>query len=73
MANIKKQWEDGMADGWKSIILESDDEVETLPISTKDAIKTPLQGYDHFAIGSEAFCPSSGNAFMLTKAGWIKL
>jgi hypothetical protein len=44
-----------------------------LPISVKDNKKTPLQGYNYFAIGSEAFCPTSGNAFMLTKAGWIKL
>lgn len=73
MATIKKQWEDGMVDGWKSIVLESDDEVTSLPISIKDATKTPLQGYDHLAIGSEAFCPSSGNVFVLTKAGWIKL
>lgn len=73
MASIKKQFEEGMATGWKSIILESDDEVTKLPIATIDATKTSLQGYDHFAIGSEAFCPSSGNAFMLTEAGWIKL
>lgn len=73
MATIKKQWEDGMADGWKSIILESDAEVTRLPVATIDVTKTPLQGYRHFAVGSEAFCPASGNAFMLTQAGWIKL
>lgn len=73
MATIKKQFEDGMVDGWKSIILESDDEINALPTSIKDDKKTPLQGYNYFAIGSEAFCPTSGNAFMLTKAGWIKL
>jgi hypothetical protein len=73
MATIKKQFEDGMVDGWKSIILESDDEVSKLPISAIDNSKTPLQGYNYFAIGSEAFCPTSGNAFVLTKAGWIKL
>ena len=73
MATIKKQFEDGMVEGWKSIILESDDEISVLPTSVKDDSKTPLQGYDHFAIGSEAFCPTSGNAFMLTEAGWIKL
>ena len=73
MATIKKQWEDGMESGWKSIILESDSEIDNLPISTIEASKAPLQGYNRFAIGSEAFCPSSGNAFMLTKAGWIKL
>lgn len=73
MASIKKQFEDGMVAGWKSIVLESDDEVTTLPTSIKDDTKMPLQGYNHFAIGSEAFCPSSGSAFMLTEAGWIKL
>ena len=73
MASIKKQFEDGMVVGWKSIILESDNEIDRLPISVKDNSKTPLQGYNRFAIGSEAFCPSSGNAFMLTEAGWIKL
>lgn len=73
MASIKKQFEDGMIEGWKSIILESDDEVENLPVSTVDTAKTPLQGYNHFAIGSEAFCPSSGSVFVLTAAGWIKL
>ncbi len=73
MASIKKQFEDGMVANWKSIILESDDEVAKLPINKYDATKTPLQGYEWLAIGSEAFCPSSGNAFMLTEAGWIKL
>lgn len=73
MATIKKQWEEGMESGWKSIILESDGEVANLPTSVVDSKKTPLQGYNHFAIGSEAFCPSSGNAFMLTEAGWIQL
>jgi hypothetical protein len=73
MASIKKQFEDGMVAGWKSIVLESDDEVTTLPTSIKDDTKIPLQGYNRFAIGSEAFCPRSGNAFMLTEAGWIKL
>ena len=73
MATIKKQWEEGMESGWKSIILESDNEVADLPTSIADDTKTPLQGYNRLAIGSEAFCPSSGNAFMLTAAGWIKL
>lgn len=73
MASIKKQFEDGMVEGWKSIILESDSEVDTLPISTYNATKTPLQGYNWFAIGSEAFCPSSGNAFLLTEAGWNQI
>ena len=73
MASIKKQFEEGMVANWKSIILESDAEVTTLPIHTYDDTKTPLQGYNWFAVGSEAFCPSSGNAFVLTEAGWIKL
>ena len=73
MASIKKQFEDGMVAGWKSIILESDEEIINLPISIEDATKTPLQGYEWLAVGSEAFCPSSGNAFILTEAGWIKL
>ena len=73
MASIKKQFEDGMVANWKSIILESDDEVAALPTHIYNAKKTPLQGYDWFAVGSEAFCPSSGNAFVLTEAGWIKL
>lgn len=66
MATIKKQWEDGMEDGWKSIILESDAEVDDLPVVAVDATKMPLQGYSHLAVGSEAFCPISGNAFVLT-------
>ena len=73
MATIKKQWERGMVDGWKSIILESDAEVDELPVSVVDATKAPLQGYDKLAVGSEAFCPSSGNVFILTRAGWIKV
>lgn len=73
MATIKKQWEDGMVEGWKSIILEDDTEVNALPISVVDTTKTKLQGYDKLAIGSEAFCPSTGNAFVLTKAGWLKI
>ena len=64
MATIKKQWEEGMESGWKSIILESDSEVATLPTSVVDSNKAPLQGYKKFAIGSEAFCPNSGNAFI---------
>lgn len=73
MASIKKQFEDGMVPGWKSIILESDSEISNLPTSIKDTSKTPLQGYDHFAIGSEAFCPGSGNVFILTETGWVQI
>ena len=73
MAKIKKQYEDGMVEGWKSIILESDKEIDTLPVASENVSKTPLQGYNWFAVGSEAFCPSSGNAFVLTEAGWIQL
>ena len=73
MATIIKQFEEGMVDGWKSIIIESDTEVETLPIYVVDDTKTVLQGYSKLAIGSEAYCPSTGNAFVLTKAGWLKI
>lgn len=73
MATIKQYGGAGFASNWASIILESDDEAKTLPLSTVDATKTPLQNHDRFSVGSEAFCPSSGNAFMLTGAGWIQL
>ena len=73
MAKIKQYGGDGYAGSWSSIILESDAEVATLPISTIDATKTPLQNHDRFSVGSEAFCPSSGNVFVLTEAGWIQL
>jgi hypothetical protein len=73
MATIKQYGETGFASNWASIILESDTEVTTLPISKIDATKTPLQNHDRFSVGSEAFCPSSGNAFVLTESNWIKL
>ena len=73
MATIKQYGGAGFASNWASIILESDDEAATLPISTIDVTKTPLQDHNRFSVGSEAFCPSSGNAFMLAEAGWIKL
>ena len=73
MATIKQYGGDGYAGSWASIILESDAEADKLPISKIDASKTSLQNHDRFSVGSEAFCPSSGNAFMLTEAGWIKL
>ena len=73
MATIKQYGGVGYASNWASIILESDAEVTTLPVSTIDASKTPLQNHDRFSIGSEAFCPTSGNAFMLTESDWIKL
>ena len=73
MATIKQYGGDGYAGSWASIILESDTETATLPTSKIDATKTSLQNHNRFSIGSEAFCPSSGNAFMLTEAGWIKL
>lgn len=73
MAKIKQYGGANLASDWASIILESDAEATKLPISTIDATKTPLQNHDKFSIGSEAFCPSSGNAFMLTEAGWTKL
>lgn len=73
MAAIKQYGGVGFASNWASIILESDAEVNTLPLSTMDATKTPLQNHDKFSVGSEAFCPSSGNVFVLTEAGWIQL
>ena len=73
MATIKQFGGQGMSSDFASLILENDAEVSTLPINIVDPTKTPLQNHNKFAIGSEAFCPSSGNAFMLTKAGWIKL
>ncbi|MEE1301716.1 MAG: hypothetical protein UHD64_02945 [Bacteroidales bacterium] len=73
MATIKQYGGTGLASNWASIILESDTEATTLPISTIDATKAPLQNHNRFSVGSEAFCPSSGNAFILTGAGWIKL
>ena len=73
MATIKQFGGQGLASNFASIILESDTEVTTLPINKIDSAKKPLQNHDKFSVGSEAFCPSSGNAFMLTEAGWIKL
>ena len=73
MATIKQYGGAGFASDWASIILESDSEVTTLPIFKIDATKSSLQNHNKFSVGSEAFCPSSGNAFMLTEAGWIKL
>jgi hypothetical protein len=73
MATIKQYGGANLASNWASIILESDTEATTLPTSAIDATKTPLQNHDKFSVGSEAFCPSSGNAFMLTEAGWTKL
>ena len=73
MATIKQFGGQGLPSNFASIILESDTEVTTLPINKVDNAKTPLQDHNKFSVGSEAFCPSSGNAFMLTEAGWIKL
>lgn len=73
MATIKQFGGQGFSSNFASIILENDAEVTTLPIKKVDPTKTPLQNHDKFSVGSEAFCPSSGNAFMLTEAGWIKL
>jgi hypothetical protein len=73
MATIKQFGGQGFSSNFVSLILENDAEVTTLPINKVDSTKTPLQNHDKFSVGSEAFCPSSGNAFMLTEAGWIKL
>ena len=73
MATIKQFGGQGLSSNFASIILESDAEATTLPINKVDNTKTPLQNHDRFSVGSEAFCPSSGHAFVLTEAGWIKL
>lgn len=73
MATIKQYGGEGLSSNFASIILEADDEVVTLPVSIKSTAKTSLQNHDKFSIGSEAFCPSSGNAFVLTETGWIKI
>jgi hypothetical protein len=73
MAKIKQYGGAGMSSNFASIILKNDDEVKTLPTSEVNAAKVPLQGHDRFAVGSEAFCPNTGNAFMLSETGWIKL
>lgn len=73
MATIKQYGGQGFSSYFASIILESDAEVVTLPVSTPNNTKTPLQNHDKFSVGSEAFCPSTGNAFVLTEAGWLKI
>ncbi len=73
MAMIKQYGGQGMAMRFASIILENDAEVSTLPVSKTDPTKTPLQNHTTLSVGSEAFCPSTGNVFVLTEAGWIKL
>ena len=73
MATIKQYGGAGMSSNFASIILERDAETTALPVSIVDTTKTPLQGHNQFSVGSEAFCPSTGNVFVLTEAGWIKL
>jgi hypothetical protein len=73
MATIKQYGGAGMSSNFASIILENDTEATTLPVSTVDTTKTPLQNHNRFSVGSEAFCPGTGNVFVLTEAGWIKL
>ena len=73
MATIKQFGGQGFSSNFASIILENDAEVATLPINKEESTKTSLQNHDKFSVGSEAFCPSSGNVFVLTEAGWIKL
>ena len=73
MATIKQYGGVGLASNWASIILETDTEVTTLPTAIFDTTKTPLQNHARFSVGSEAFCPSSGNAFILTEAEWIQI
>jgi hypothetical protein len=73
MATIKQFGGQGLGSNFASIILENDNEVATLPIDAVDNTKTELQNHNKFSVGSEAFCPSTGNAFVLTKAGWLKI
>lgn len=73
MATIKQFGGQCLSSNFASIILENDTEVTALPINKVDSTKTPLQNHSTFSVGSEAFCPSSGNVFVLTEAGWIKL
>lgn len=73
MATIKQYGGQGMSSNFVSIILEDDAEITNIPINIADSTKTPLQNHGKFSVGSEAFCPSSGNVFILTEAGWIKL
>ncbi len=73
MATIKQFGGQGLGSNFASIILENDNEVATLPVDAVDNTKTELQNHNKFSVGSEAFCPSTGNAFVLTKAGWLKI
>lgn len=73
MATIKQFGGQGFSSNFASLILEDDNEVAKLPVDKVDATKTELQGHNKFSVGSEAFCPSTGNAFVLTKAGWLKI
>jgi hypothetical protein len=73
MATIKQFGGQGLSSNFASIILENDSEVASLPIHKADATKAALQNHDKFSVGSEAFCPSTGNAFVLTETGWLKI
>lgn len=73
MATIKQFGGQGLSSNFASIILENDNEVATLPVDEVDNTKTELQNHNKFSVGSEAFCPSTGNAFVLTKTGWLKI
>lgn len=73
MATIKQFGGQGFSSNFASLILENDNEVAKLPVHKVDATKTELQGHNKFSVGSEAFCPSTGNAFVLTETGWLKI
>lgn len=73
MATIKQFGGVGLASNFASIILENDDEIIAMPTSKAEAARPSLQNHDKFSVGSEAFCPSTGNAFVLTEAGWLKI
>lgn len=73
MATIKQFGGQGFSSNFASLILENDGEVATLPVNKVDDTKITLQNHNKFSVGSEAFCPSTGNAFVLTEAGWLKI
>lgn len=56
-----------------SLTITSEDDIQTLPVFGHNPNVIPIDGHDVFSIGSQAICPSTGNVFMLTLYGWLKL
>ena len=73
MATIKQFGGVGLASDFASIILENDAEIAMIPTNKVEAARPALQYHNKFSVGSEAFCPGTGNAFVLTEAGWLKI